>query len=272
MMHIGPKFWISSNSMIGGLNDESLTNTGLKLSFVPLSTPYKTMLSITAMVAALYFLSQPTTYCPGRSTTRWHRARLPPSQLTLPRNAGVCASCSFLTNARYRGTSSEASSPLLSVLLARFLAFSCPWRHTPAFKILLGWYQTDHVPQDDSNSEVWLPIRRFFELREAGRAELGSPCTPYGRNEESIPILTMTGSRTADGYEYRTHTSLTSHLPHLLRMVGPFSESLTSYVHMHVLGRWLILIHTKATRRQNDTFPSPSNRGNVLRGPAEPHL
>jgi hypothetical protein len=227
MMHIGPKFWISSNSMIGGLNDESLTNTGLKLSFVPLSTPYKTMLSITAMVAALYFLSQPTTYCPGRSTTRWHRARLPPSQLTLPRNAGVCvclhsiphvslpstqlfgqASCSFLTNARYRGTSSEASSPLLSVLLARFLAFPCPWRHTPAFKILLGWYQTDHVPQDDSNSEVWLPIRRFFELREAGRAELGSPCTPYGRNEESIPILTMTGSRTADGYEVSPALSL----------------------------------------------------------------
>jgi hypothetical protein len=42
-------------------------------------------------------------------------------------------------------------------------------------------------------------------------------------------------------------------------MVGPFSESLTSYMHMHVLGRRLILIFTKATRRQNDTLPSPSN-------------
>ncbi|KAN0134468.1 hypothetical protein V8E53_007614 [Lactarius tabidus] len=149
------------------------------------------------------------------------------------------ASCSFLTNARYRSTSSEASSTLLSVLLTCFLAFPCPWHHTPAFKILLGWFQTDHVPQDDSNSEVWPPIRRFFELREAGCAEPGSPGPLYG---------------TADGYEYCVHTSPTSHLSHLLRMVGPFSESLTSYMHMHVLGRRLILIFTKATRRQDDTL------------------
>ncbi|KAN0134459.1 hypothetical protein V8E53_007671, partial [Lactarius tabidus] len=180
------------------------------------------------MFFLLSFPSQPTTYCPGRSTTRWHRARLSPSQLTVPRSAGVCASCSFLTNARYWSTSSEASFPLLSVLLARFLAFPCPWRHTPAFKILLGY-----------NSGVWLPIRRFFELREAGCAEPDSP-----------------GAFTADGYKYRTHTP-TLQLPHLLRMVGPFSESLTLYMHMHVLGRRLILIFTKATRRQNDTLPSP---------------
>ncbi|KAH9052544.1 hypothetical protein EDB87DRAFT_1835832 [Lactarius vividus] len=44
-----------------------------------------------------------------------------------------------------------------------------------------------------------------------------------------------------DGYEHYTHGSLTLHLPHLLRMLGPFSLTLYD----HVLDSQRILIYTQ---------------------------
>jgi hypothetical protein len=88
-----------------------------------------------------FLLSPPHRLPPGRSTAHWHRAWLPPSQLTVPHSTGrfVClhsipylflqspqlfgqASCSFLTSAKY-WSACEVLSPLLSVLLVHCPAF-----------------------------------------------------------------------------------------------------------------------------------------------------
>jgi hypothetical protein len=62
------------------------------------------------------------------------------------------------------------------------------------------------------------------------------------------------------------HASPMLHLPKLLRMTAPFSEPLTLYMHMHVLGRRRILMYA-LTRRQN-SMRLPNDCGNSFRGPA----
>ncbi|KAH9052330.1 hypothetical protein EDB87DRAFT_1797946 [Lactarius vividus] len=114
----------------------------------------------------------------------------------------------------------------LGILLARS---PCPrpWRHVPALKAL--------VRDLYSNSDVWEPARRFFELPKARLEDLGGAGAWHSWSEELE--FDMDDGRVED----YTHASPTLHLPHLLHVLGP--SSLTLY--KHVLGRRRILIYTQ---------------------------
>ncbi|KAN0134504.1 hypothetical protein V8E53_007650 [Lactarius tabidus] len=131
----------------------------LLLSPVPLSTPYKAIFSITAMVPAFSF-PHPTFSRPGRSTTRWYRVRLSPCQLTVLHSTEHCVRLDSIPYLLYTRLNFWATTkvilfflnqrqiseydqgvlflPLLSALLGCFPTFPYLWRHIPVLKPLLG--------------------------------------------------------------------------------------------------------------------------------------
>ncbi|TFK51280.1 hypothetical protein OE88DRAFT_1712549 [Heliocybe sulcata] len=106
-----------------------------------------------------------------------------------------------------------------------------PWRHVASLKNLM--HRMYSVLEDrgilEPTKEDWEPARDYFERRKVQEVVLGGAGDWNGWSQE------FDGS-TSDPYSMHP----TSHLPHLLRILGP--SSLTLY--KHILGRQRILIFT----------------------------
>ncbi|KAF8736964.1 hypothetical protein AX14_013694 [Amanita brunnescens Koide BX004] len=107
-----------------------------------------------------------------------------------------------------------------------------PWRHVVALKELADTIYARVDPSSNSLElldEDWEPARLFFEQRKVQRADLGGAGDWNGWSHDLDELKTDPPS-----------PSLTMHLSHLLRILGPSSMTL----YKHVIGRRRILIFT----------------------------